>query len=295
MSKFQGILPAVVTPFDGERRFAPAAFEQLLNHLYGAGVDGIYVCGQTGEGLAQSADQRKRVTDCAIRWSPPGKTVIVHVGAHRIEEACELAGHAATAGAHAVSSLPPLGYSFEDIRRYYKTLAEATDIPFFLYYFPEICPAISTADQLLDLCSLPHVAGVKFTDFDLFKLSLLRREGLTVFNGRDEVLVAGLLMGANGGIGTFYNLVPEWFVEVARLARENRWEEARVVQNKINSLIRHTLSFPLFPAVKQILAWRLVDCGPCLAPRRGLSLEESQRLREGLLRLELPASSSIPV
>src|SRR5438874_3183512 len=180
MRTFAGILPAVVTPFDAHGRFAPAAFERLLEAVYEAGVDGLYVCGQTGEGLAQSAEQRKRVAEAAVRWSPPGKTVMVHVGAHRVEEACELARHAASAGAHAVSSLPPLSYPFEDIRRYYKALTEATDLPLFIYYFPEICPAISTADQLLDLCSVPHVAGVKFTDFDLFKLSILKREGAVV-------------------------------------------------------------------------------------------------------------------
>ena len=62
--------------------------------------------------------QSSSFAEAAVRWSPPGKTVMVHVGAHRVEEACELARHAAGAGAHAVSSLPPLSYPFEDIRRY---------------------------------------------------------------------------------------------------------------------------------------------------------------------------------
>ena len=45
----------------------------------------------------------------------------------------------------------------------------------------------------------PH--DLKFTDFDLYKLSQIKKRGHIVFNGHDEVLTAGLLMGADGGIG----------------------------------------------------------------------------------------------
>jgi len=70
MNIFKGILPAVVTPFDDEERFAPAAFKLLLESLYEAGIDGIYVCGGTGEGLLQPVDQRKRVAEIAMKNSP---------------------------------------------------------------------------------------------------------------------------------------------------------------------------------------------------------------------------------
>ncbi len=95
-----------------------------VERLYGAGADGLYVCGQTGEGMQQPVSQRRRVTEAAVRCSPAGKNVIVHVGAARQDEAAELARHAAEAGAHAVSSLPPgAGYSYQDVRRYYESLA----------------------------------------------------------------------------------------------------------------------------------------------------------------------------
>jgi len=283
-SDFHGIFPAVVTPFDEHENFAPAAFERLIERLYAAGIDGLYVNGQTGEGLLQPLEQRKRVAEVALRSTPKGKSVIVHVGAHRTADAVELARHAAAIGAHAISSLPPLGpYSFAEIRAYYETLAAVSDLPVLVYYFPEICAAIQGAQQVLELLEIPNVIGLKFSDFDLYKLSLLRKRNCVIFNGRDEVLTAGLLMGADGGIGTFYNLIPELFVEVFQLTRQNQWNAARLVQLRINELVEIGLRFPLFPAVKTILRWQGLDCGQALAPRRSLTDEEGRCLR-GLLR-----------
>lgn len=290
MSIFQGVLPAVVTPFDDNGGFVPAAMDALLGRLYAKGSHGIYVLGQTGEGLTTPTAIRKQAAEFAVKASPAGKTVIVHIGSSKTAEAVELARHASKIGAHAISSLPPAGgLSFAEIRAYYEALASVSDVPLLVYFFPEVSAAISTADQIFDLCSIPNVAGLKFTDFDLFKLSRISIAGHTIFNGRDEVFAAGMLMGACGGIGTFYNVIPELFVEVYNLAAQNRWEEARKVQDRINVLIALTIRYPVFPAVKKMLQWSGVDCGDCLAPRRSLTAGEQAQLRA-----ELEAASFDP-
>jgi N-acetylneuraminate lyase len=279
MKNFQGILPAVVTPLDDRGRFQPDAFAQLIERLYKAEIDGVYVCGQTGEGLQQSLEQRKAVAEAAVRLSPHGKTVIVHVGAASTADAIALARHASQTGAHAISSLPPAGrYSFAEIRDYYRDLAAASDIPLLVYYFPSAAPALHSADQMLELCDLQNVAGLKFTDSDLFKLWLLRRAGAVVFNGTDEMLAAGLIMGASGGIGSIYNLIPEQFVALYRHAMAGCWEEARRVQNGINELIEPILRYPVHAAIKAILRWNGIDCGACIAPRRQLTPDEESDL-----------------
>jgi N-acetylneuraminate lyase len=215
---FRGILPAIITPMDDDGHFVASSFESLIARMYAAGVDGLYVCGQAGEGYLQPVEQRKRVLEVAVRCSPPGKLVIAQIGASTTADALELARHAASAGAHAVSSLPPMGQnSFPEIRRYYAVLAAQSGVPLLVYHYPDMCPEV-TADRAMDLCSIPNVAGLKFTDYDLFRLSIANHRGITVFNGRDEVLAAGLLMGARGGIGAFYNLFPATFVRIHRYA-----------------------------------------------------------------------------
>jgi N-acetylneuraminate lyase len=282
-----GILPAVITPFDANGRLAAKPFEQLLARVYAAGVHGIYVGGSTGEGPLQSIAERKAVIDAAVANSPAGKHVMIHVGASSPADAIDLAAHAARAGAHSISSLPPLGgsFGFDEIRDYYRALGAESALPLVVYYFPQMTPALSTRAQLTEICELPNVAGFKFTDFDLFTLSRVRRPGLAGFNGRDEVLAAGLLMGADGGIGTFYNLVPELFVQIYELGRAGRWEETRAIQDRLNALIVFTLAFPLFPAVKQILEWSGLPCGTCLPPRPRLTPRQQSDLRAGLTAL----------
>jgi N-acetylneuraminate lyase len=277
----KGILPALMTPFEEDGRVARASLEALLARLFEAGVHGTYICGTTGEGLLMSVDMRCQVAEIAVANTPKGHSAIVHVGAAAFEDARDLATHAGRIGATAISSLPPSGpgFGFAEARRYYAALAAASPLPLVVYYFPEVYPSIRTLDQLEEICALPNVAGVKFTDFDL---SVVAKPGRVVFNGRDEVLAAGLLMGAHGGIGSFYNLVPDQFVDIDALARAGRWAEVRERQDAVNALITAVLRFPLFPALKQILTWSGIPCGHCLVPRSGLSIEQQDALRTAL-------------
>ena len=153
-------------------------------------------------------------------------------------------------------------------------------MPLLIYFMPAGSAAITTIAQILELCALPNIIGLKFTDHDMYKLSLVKESGATVFNGYDEVLCAGLLMGADGGIGSFYNLVPELFVKVYAQAKAGQWVEARTTQRQINELITLTLRFPLFGAIKALLTWSGIECGTVLPPRRNLTEEEALQLRE---------------
>jgi dihydrodipicolinate synthase/N-acetylneuraminate lyase len=164
-------------------------------------------------------------------------------------------------------------YSFAEIRAYYETVAAESQVPILVYHRPDVCPQMS-ADMALQLCSIPKVAGLKFTDYDLYALSNIRQHGAIVFNGRDEVLAAGLLMGATGGIGAFYKLFPDTFVRIYNLAMESRWTEAAALQRALNPLLREIFCFPLVPAIRVALAFSGLDCGEPIAPRCKLTSAE---------------------
>src|SRR5215472_9089527 len=189
--------------------------------------------------------------------------------------------HRRKACARSAACRPRGAFSYEEIRGYYRTLADATYVPPVLYYFPEVAPSLRS-EHVVELCSLPNVVGVKFTSFELHRIPEMNDANAFVLNGRDEMLAAGLLMGACGGIGSFYNLTPELFVDMWKAARRGAWAEARATQDRVNELIRIVLRFPMIPAIKKLLEWSGISCGPALAPRRSLTAAEEAALRKDL-------------
>lgn len=280
-TRLGGIFPALLTPLHENDTVNANSLEKLLERVCRAGVDGVYVCGSTGEGVSLPEPQRRKVAEIAVR-NLAGKQVIVHVGSQSLDESVRLAEHAERTGAAAVSCIRPAGADYNEMLAWYRTLAGSTGLPFLAYYFPASAGGPLNIDQLSEICRIPGVRGVKFTDYDLYTLSLLAREGKLVFNGRDEVLAAGLLMGACGGIGSIYNLMPEWFVQLNRLALAGNWSEARASQDLINNLIRVLVRYPFPLVLKQVLTWEGIECGGVVGRKTVLSIDQQASLRAAL-------------
>ncbi len=270
---------------DGSGVVQSAPLEALIGRLYRSGVHGLYVAGQTGEGWQLASAQRKRLAEIAVRNSPAHAQVVVHVGAMRVADAIDLACHAAKIGATAISSLPAPGASNGvQLLDWYGRLAQASPLPLYVYYFPSLSPAVRSCDDLLALCALPNVAGLKYTADNLDWMSETVRAGANILFGRDEVLASALLLGAHGGIGTFYNVVPEWVLELYAESQAERWSAAARAGERIRRLIRVCLHYDILSACKVILRWQGFDCGPVLSPRVNMTTAEEESLRTDLLR-----------
>lgn len=286
MRDLSGILPALVTPLNDDESLRAGSLEKLMERVYAEGADGLYLCGNTGEGVLLPVEVREQVAEIGVRCSPPSKQVVIHVGAHRTSDALRLTRHAGRIGASAISSLPPgVAFGFAETKSYYESIAAASDVPVLVYHFPALSPPF-TLDQIEELCEIPGVTGIKFTSFDLFSLRQLRLGGRAVFNGHDEVLAAGLLMGAVGGIGSTYNLMTSLFAKILACAAAGQWKEALAVQDRVNRLIRVLLGFPLIPAIKHLLDRSGIPCGQAICPRRSLTPQEKVSLEESFSRWE---------
>ncbi|HEY4356823.1 MAG TPA: dihydrodipicolinate synthase family protein [Acidobacteriaceae bacterium] len=273
-----GMYCALVTPLDENGRVVESVAEKMLAELLGTGLDGTYIGGSTGEGPLMAIDQRIRLVDCIATNMPADKKMIVHVGAAAAEDAIRLATHAAEVGAAAISSLPPAG-EFSEVFAYYEMLADRSPLPLIVYYFPKVAPtAFPAPGDLAKVCDLPNVVGVKFTDFNLFLLEDLTQRGKVVFNGYDEVLVAGRLMGAQGGIGSTYNLMPHAMVALYRATQAGNWQQAREIQVHINRVIRTLMRYPWLPSIKAILRRQGFECGPTLNRERLRDAAQEQAL-----------------
>jgi N-acetylneuraminate lyase len=289
---FDGIFPAIVSPRDADGGFGVAAFERLIDRFYVEGAQGLYVCGNTGEGYLMSAADRKLAAEVAVKMSAQCGKVIVHVGAPAESDAVELAAHAASQGVDGISSLPPYvqGYGFTDVLAYYTAIAEAgAGLPVFVYYIPVVTHRSFALDEMERLLSIRDVAGLKFTDHNLYLM-----EGILngpsrphVFNGHDEVLLAGLAMGAQAGIGGFYNVMPGLFVKIYEAVQSGDFDSARGLQQEVNRVIRIGLAYGGTASIREILRWQGVDCGNPIPPTRPLGEDVSRRMRADLEAAEV--------
>ncbi|MBT3601433.1 MAG: hypothetical protein HN521_00040 [Candidatus Latescibacteria bacterium] len=281
---FKGMYPALVSPRDDKGGFSVPAFEKLIGHIYDQGSHGVYVAGNTGEGYLMTLEERKLATEVAVKMSKGNGRVVVHVGAPSERDAVELAQHAADAGADAISSLPPYvqGYKFDDILEYYRVLAEHLSL--FVYYIPVVTHQEFSLDQVEAMLDLDGVVGLKFTNHNLFLMEgiLNGRHKPHVFNGHDEVALAGVTMGAQAGIGTFYNLMPAHFVGIYESVFNRDLETGRKLQGEVNQLIRICQNYGGHASVRAILRWQGIDCGDPVKPTRPLDEAGLASLRSEL-------------
>lgn len=278
--KMEGIFPAVLTPFGGDGSVDVDRFERHVDRLYAAGVNGIMIGGNAGEWPSLTVEERELLTSAGVRQSRGRGKTIVHIGCLRIRDALRIAEHAARAGADAVSSLPPcmMRCNPAEVRHYFDAVASASGLPFFIYYFPSLTGGACGEPFFSNARGIAGLAGYKFTDASLFDLQTLLEDGLAVFNGHDPNLKAALLMGAVGGIGSFYNVLPRHAAAIYAACRSGDLECAERMQREMNRVIRTVRKFRLIPALKFIAGLQGMDLGEMREPLLPLSAGEQREV-----------------
>lgn len=283
-----GIWAAIPTPFNASAAVNTPTLVRLVKHLDKMGLSGIYICGSTGEGYHLNQKERCDIVD-AVLAAKGSLGTIVHVGAANPEESKQLAAHAAKAGADAISSMIPFvgGYTTREIKYYYESLAGENALPLMVYYMPAGSQNHFGLAFLQELLSISNIRGIKYTEYDLGIMRNLVLGGSCVFYGRDEMLAAGIMMGAAGAIGSTYSIFAKEAMDIERYVKANKQSEAIRQQDRINAFLKTALTMPYLNAVKQVLTWQGFDMGTCRFPRERLNEPQALQLRKTCQELEL--------
>ncbi len=268
MNKLHGIMPALMTAFDGDG-IDSSRIGELVRKMSNDGVHGFYVGGSSGEMVLCSIDERKELLETVME-NKGERAVIAHVGCLSTKDTAELSRHAKACGADAVSSVTPLyyKYSFAEVKNYYKRIAEESELPVIMYNIPGLTGTAYGYDQLCELLEIEGVKGMKFTSSDFFLLNRLVNTypEKVFYNGSDEMLLSGLAAGAHGGIGTTYNFMPDLMVKIYSLVKEEKLNEAREVQSVVNKAIATVLRHGGVPSCKHLISLYGVPYGDCREP-----------------------------
>src|SRR3989338_1725014 len=107
----RGVYTALMTPMTAKGQIDIDATHHLIRCQLKNGITGFYLLGSTGHGFLYSKEMRKKFAETVIKDVKGRCTIIVHVGHMNPHVAAELATHAESCGANAVSSVPSIYYN----------------------------------------------------------------------------------------------------------------------------------------------------------------------------------------
>jgi N-acetylneuraminate lyase len=298
-TRFSGIWPALLTPLTESGQIHHEQIEKLVELFVRQGLGGLYVLGSTGQWPLLTIEQRQAAAERIIKAAAGRIPVIVHVGAVATDDAVALARHAARIGADAVSAVTPIYYpaGTDIVFEHYRRIGAATDLPLFVYHLSTVNQiALDPRDYAERVMALPHIAGMKITDRDLYQFGVLHAHSgnrLQLFSGADEVMCHAALSGAIGAIGTFYNLWgPACQVARQRFV-EGSFETGRrfmlAFQSAIAEVLRSQAVWAFLRAAMRIKYD--IDIGP---PRAPLGMLDKPWKTADVERLIAQVEASVP-
>jgi N-acetylneuraminate lyase len=289
--RLTGLIAAPHTPFTASDQLNPSVVTAQAALLVESGVAGAFICGSTGEAHSLTIEERMRLTEEWARVAAGRLKLVVHAGHNCRADAVRLAAHAASVGADAIAVLAPSYFkpaTVADLIDFCAPVAAAAPgVPFYLYDIPVMTAVSLPTAELLDRGAdrIPTLTGVKYTNGDLVGLQeclAVRGGRFDVVFGYDEMLLAGLVLGVKGAIGSTYNIAAPLYQRLLRAFVSGDLAAARRAQLTSVALIRVLQRFGGMRAGKAIMGMLGVECGPVRSPLPPLTPGEVLSLYEAL-------------
>ena len=272
LTKYQGIIPAFYACYDANGAVNPTAVREMTRWFIEQGVQGLYVGGSSGECIYQSKEDRKITLENVMAEAKGKLTIIAHVACNNTADSQELAAHAESLGVDAIAAIPPIYFKLPPyaIAKYWNDISDAApNTDFVIYNIPQLAGVALTIPLLKEMLRNPRVIGVKNSTPATQDIQMFADEGCIVFNGPDEQLISGLVMGAIGGIGGTYGAMPKLYVKLYECVKSGEMDKALEIQNDCCRIIYKLCSGHgnMYGMIKESLR-RLgaPDCGSVRAP-----------------------------
>lgn len=290
--RLEGLVAAVFTPMNQNGEINLEAIDKYAQYLIQSGITGVFVNGTTGEGASLTTEERKQILERWITAIDGKLKVINHVGSFSLPQSAELAAHSQACGADAIASIAPSFFkpaTVEDLVQFFKPIAAAApELPFYYYNMPSMTGVQLSVEQFLlkGRKEIPTLVGVKFTHNDLMEMGnclALENGAFEILHGYDEVLIAGVSLGAVSAVGSTYNYFAPVYLKVLEAMRQGDLATARSNQLRsielVKVIIRYGGGVRGGKAIMNLMGY---DCGPCRLPISAFSDKEYETLRSDL-------------
>lgn len=262
--RVEGLYVPLLTPMTGSGALDLPAVPAHVERLLDSGVDGLVALGTTGEFADLTREERAALAAAVVDAAAGRVPVLVGVGGIGTTEACEHARAAATAGASGVLALPPLYWKLGDdgLVAHFGRVAAATDLPLLLYDFPALSGTPLTPALVERVArEVPRVSGIKLSGPELRVahgiLARVKpdRPDFAVMMGGPDLLLPGMLAGADGTVAAIANVAPRLVADEIAAVRAGDLATARAHHRTLITLLAiPALSSPPVLALKAAAA-----------------------------------------
>jgi len=272
--RFTGSFTALITPMHEDGRLDERAFGDLVEWQIAEGTEGLVPVGTTGESPTLSHAEHKRVVELCIEAARGRVPVMAGAGSNSTAEALDFAQHAKQAGADAILVVTPYYNkpTQEGMFLHFSTIADAVDIPMFIYNIPGRSVVDMTPETMGRLAKHPNIVGVKDATANLARPLHQRAAcgaGFIQLSGEDHTALAFNAAGGHGCISVTSNIAPRLCAEMQKAWREGKVCEAMVIQDRLlpvhDALFSETSPGPVKYAAS-LLGRGSAHCRPPLAP-----------------------------
>ena len=240
---FGGSIVAIVTPMGEDGAVDNGALRALLEWHIASGSEGVVVAGTTGESPTLAVDEHQKLIADAVEVVGGRIPVIAGVGANATAEAVNLARRAKTDGADAGLSVVPYYNKPEQegLYRHFCQIADAADLPVYLYDVPGRCVAGFADDTLLRLAAHGNIKGLKDAtgDVEVGKTRMdLLPDDFVMLSGDDKTACDFMLAGGDGVISVTANIAPMMMRKMTDAARQKNKDAAKAADNPLAAFHR---------------------------------------------------------
>jgi len=281
--QWKGVFPAITTKFSSRQSLDIDLFCKNLLAQVAAGVNGIVLAGTLGEASALTLEEKEVLLKTTLDVVGSKLPVVLNIAEGATTEAVKQAELADKWGAKGLMLLPPMRYK-SDAREtvtYFKTVADATDLPVMIYNNPIDYRIEVTLDMFEELAAAPTIQAIKESTRDVTNVTRLVNRFKDRFNilcGVDTIAMEELLLGADGWVAGLVCAFPRETVAIYRLTKAGRIEEA----TKIYRWFMPLLELDIHPKLVQYIKLCESEVGLgseyVRAPRLTLVGEERERV-----------------
>jgi N-acetylneuraminate lyase len=292
IDKIQGLIAAPFTPMKTDGEINPDMIPAYAKKLKSDGIKSVFICGTTGEGMLMTNEERKTIAEKWVLEQTDSFKVLVHVGTTSAKQSKELATHAQKTGCYAVGCMGPMFLKparVEELVGFFAEVALGSpDLPFYYYHIPSITGIELSVSAFLKKAAvqIPNLAGIKFTHnnfMDMQQCLELDNGKWDILHGYDELLLAGLVFGAKGAVGSTYNFMAPLYNGIIKDFENGKLNAAREKQAISVNIIEKLLQYNgALVAGKSLMKQFGIDCGACRYPLRNLTNDQYENLIKDL-------------